>query len=217
MLAPDAQRLAARHEHLQARAVGEQLDDRWRGDRDLLEVVEDDQDLLRAEPAAELVERRALGRVAEADRRRDQREDGIAVGRGDEVDEVDAVGEPVDLVGGGTDGEPGLAAAAGTGERDEPDVGVVEALADRPELGVAADERGCLGREVVRPEVEGRQRQELSRQARMGELEEPLRPPEVLQSMLPEVAQRRAVREPALDEARRSRRTAGPGRRDRPT
>ena len=74
-------------------------------------------------------------------------------------------------------------------------------LANRPELGVAADERGCLGREVVRPEVEGRQRRELGRQPRMGELEEALRPPEVLQSMLPEVAQRGAVREPALDEA----------------
>ena len=70
-----------------------------------------------------------------------------------------------------------------------------------PELRVAADERGCLGREVVRPEVEGRQRRELGRQPRMGKLEEALRPPEVLQSMLPEVAQRGAVREPALDEA----------------
>ena len=70
-------------------------------------------------------------RVAEADRRRDEGEDGIAVGRGDEVDEVDAVGEPVDLVGGGPDREPGLAAPAGPGERDEADVGVVQALADR--------------------------------------------------------------------------------------
>ena len=201
VLAPHAQRLAARHEHLEARAFGEQLDDRWRGDRDLLEVVENDQDLLCAEPAAELVERRAFSGVTEADRRCDEGKDRIAVGCGDEVDEVDAVGEPVDLVGGGTDGEPGLAAAAGTGERDESDVGVVQAISDGAEFRVAANERGCLGREVVRPEVEGRQRKELSRQPRKGKLEETLRPPEVLQSMLPEVAQRRAGREPALDEA----------------
>ena len=162
---------------------------------DLLEVIEDEQDLLRAEPAAELVERRALSGVAETDRRRDQGKDGIAVGCGDEVDEVDAVGEPVDLVGGGTDGEPGLPAAAGTGQRDESDVRVVQALADRAEFRVAADERGCLGRKVVRPKVEGRQRRELRRQPRMGKLEQTLRPPEVLQSMFPEVAQRSAVRE----------------------
>ena len=77
------------------------------GDGDLLEVVEDEQDLLRAELAAELVERRALRGVAEAERRRDQGEDGVGVGRGDEVDEVDAVGEPVDLVGGGPDARGG--------------------------------------------------------------------------------------------------------------
>ena len=199
MLASHAQRLAARHKHLQAGTVGEQLDDRRRGNRDLLEVVEDDQDLLRAELAAQLVERRALRGIAEANRGRDQGEDGVAVGRRDEVDEVDAVGEPVDLVGGGTDGEPRLAAATGPGQGHEPDVLVVEALSNRPELRVAADERGCLGWKVVRTEVESRQRSELGRQPRMGKLEEPLRPPEVLQSMLPEVAKRRAFREPALD------------------
>ena len=201
MLASHAQRLPTRHEHLQARAVGEQPDERRRGNRHLLEVVEDDQDLLRAELAAQLVERRALRGVAEADRGRDQGEDGVAVGCRDEFDEVDAVGEPVDLIGGGADGEPGLAAAAGTGQRDEPDVLVVEALANRAELRIAADERGCLGRKVVRPEVEGRQRSELSRQPRMSKLEETLRPPEVLQSMFPEVAKRSAGREPTLDEA----------------
>ena len=42
---------------------------------------------------------------------------------------------------------------------------------------------------------------ELGRQPRKGKLEETLRPPEVLQSMFPEVAQRGAGREPALDEA----------------
>ena len=116
-----------------------------------------------AQPAAQLVERRALRGVAEADRGRDQGENRVAVGRRHEVDEVDTIGEPVDLVGGGTDGEPCLAAATGPGQGDEPDILVVEALANRPELRVAANERGCLGRKVVRTEVEGRQRSELGR------------------------------------------------------
>ena len=97
----------------------------------------------------------------------DQREDGIGVGRGDEVDEVDAVGESVDLVRGGPDCEPCLAGPAGSRQRDEADVVVVEALADRLQLGVAADERRRLGREVVRPEVERGERRELGREARV--------------------------------------------------
>ena len=217
VLASHAQRLAARHEHLQARAVGEQPDERRRGNRHLLEVVEDDQDLLRAELAAQLVERRALGGVAEADRGRDQGEHGVAVGCRDEFDEVDAVGEPVDLVGGGADGEPGLAAAAGTGQRDEPDVLVVEALANGAELRVAADERGCLGRKVVRPEVEGRQRSELSRQPRTGQAGRDAataRGPSVDVPRGREAWRRRGA-DPRR--SRRSPRTAGPGRRDRPT
>ena len=72
LLAADAERLPARHEQLEARAVGEQLDEGRRGDGDLLEVVEDEQDLLPAEPAPERVERRALRPSAEADRARDQ-------------------------------------------------------------------------------------------------------------------------------------------------
>jgi hypothetical protein len=90
--------------------------------------------------AAKLLERRSLPRLAEAQRRRDEREDGVGVGRADEVDEVDPVGEPVDLVRSSPDPEARLAAAAGAGQRDEADILVVEALADRAELSVAADE-----------------------------------------------------------------------------
>ena len=68
VLAADAEGLAARDEQLQARAVGAGARASiGAGDGDLLEVVEDEQDVLRAEVPPELVERRPLGRVAEAD------------------------------------------------------------------------------------------------------------------------------------------------------
>jgi hypothetical protein len=106
----------------------------------------------------------------------------------------------VDLIRGGPDCEPCLAGPTGSGQRDEADVVVVEALADRLELGVAADERRRLGREVVRPEVERGQRRELRRQVRVRDLEDALRPAQVLESMLTQVAQRDAARQPATDE-----------------
>ena len=202
VLASDPECLPARHEQLQAGAVRQQLDDRGRRDRDLLEVVEDEQDLLGAELPPELVERRSIDRVGDPDGRGRQREDGIGIGCGDEVDEVDAVGEPVDLVRGGPDREPRLAGPTGPRERDQADIVVVEALADRLELGVAADERRRLGREVVRPEVERGEWRELRRQDRVRDLEDPLRPSQVLESMLTQIAQRDAVRQLAADERR---------------
>ena len=179
VLATDPQRLPARHEQLQAGAVRQELDDRGRRDRDLLEVVEDEQDLLGAELPPELVERRSIDRVGDPDRRCRQREDCIGVRCGDEVDEIDAVGESVDLVRGGPDREPRLASPTGSRQRDEADIVVVEALADRLELGVATDEPRRLGREVVRPEVERGERRELRRQDRVRDLEDPLRPSQV--------------------------------------
>jgi len=133
--------------------------------------------------ASELVERRSIDGVGDPDGRCRQRKDGVGVGGGDEVDEVDAVREPVDLVSGGPDREPCLAGPTGSRQRDEADVGVVETLADRPELGVAADERRGLGREVVRPEVKGLERRELGRQARAGDLEDALGAAEILEPM----------------------------------
>jgi hypothetical protein len=58
---------------------------------------------LPAEPAAKLLERRSLDRLGEPHRRDHEREHAVAVGRGNEVDEVDAIRESVDLVRGGPD------------------------------------------------------------------------------------------------------------------
>ena len=176
VLAAHAERLAARHEQLETRAVGEELDEDRRRDGDLLEVVEHEQDLLSRgvaggarRAATDRTRRRAPTAVAISARTASA---SVAVTRSTKKTPSR---EPVDLVGGGPDREARLAGPAGPGERDEADVGVVEALADGAELGVPADERRCLGRQVVRPEVEGRQRRELRRQRRMAELEHALR------------------------------------------
>ena len=61
MLPAQVQRLAARHQQLEPRAVLQQLRHGRRRRRDLLEVVEDEQDVLVAEPVAQLVEERFGG------------------------------------------------------------------------------------------------------------------------------------------------------------
>ena len=202
LLAAHPERLAAGHEQLQPRAVGEELDERRAGDRDLLEVVEDDEELLGAELAAELIERRTLRGIGQPECGGDLGEHGVGVRRGDEVDEVDAVREPVDLVGGGPDRKPCLAGPTGPGERDETDAGVVQARPDRPQLGIAADEGGRLRRQVVRPEVEGRERRKLRSQCGMAELEQVLGAAQVLQAVLAQVAQGDARGKLPADERR---------------
>ena len=91
------------------------------------------------------------------------------------LDEIDAVGEPVDLVGGGADGEARLAASAGPGQRDEPDVLVLLSGRGLYWISTSRPTKTDLRREVVRPEVERLEWRELSRQRRVGELEEALR------------------------------------------
>jgi hypothetical protein len=202
VLPADPEGLPARDEDLQVRAIGEELQEDWCRDRDLLEVVEDQQHALRAEASAELVQRRPVHRLGQPDRRRGEGQDGVGVGRGDEVDEVDTVRESVDLVGCGPDRQPRLAGPAGAGQREQPDVGVVEALADRLQLGFPAHEGGRLGRQVVGSKVERRQRRELGRQRRMADLVQAFRAAQVLQPVLAEVAQPDAVRKVPVDHLR---------------
>jgi hypothetical protein len=94
------------------------------------------------------------------------------------------------------EGEARLADPARSGERQQPDAGRVQQVADRGELRLAAEERRGLRRQVVRPVAERRKRREIARERGMDELEEVLRPRKVLQSMLSQVAHAGLRRQP---------------------
>ena len=113
--------------------------------------------------------------------RRNQRR----VGHRGQVDEKGAVPELLQHLGGDLKGQPGLAGAPGSGEGEEPWPG--EEPLDLGDLLLAADERGELRGEVVRPGVHGAGRWEVGREALDHELVEALGVDDVLEPMLPEV------------------------------
>jgi len=99
----------------------------------------------------------------------------------------------VDLVGGHLEREAGLAGAARTGEGKQTDRLALDAGADLAQLGLASDERRGLGGQVVGSAVGRRQRREGLRERRVDQLEELLRPPQILEPMGAEVHQGGAV------------------------
>ena len=163
--------------------------------------------------AGELLERRrrSFGRAPTA--RAVSRGAGVACRRPREVDEEHPAGEPVDLVGRRPHREARLAGSAGPDQREEAYVAVDEAVADGRTSVVATEERGRLGRQVVRPRSSVDSGGKSRGQAGMRELEHALRAAQILQTVLAEVAQaarRRAATSPTSDAATP---TAGPGRR----
>ena len=75
--------------------------------------------------------------------------------------------------------------------------------ADLGHLALATEQGGRVGREVVRTSVEGEQRGKVRRQAGGDDLEDMLRPGQVLESMLPEIEQARTIRHGFANEGRR--------------
>ena len=96
VLAAHVQRFPARHQLRQLGAVTEQLCHGGRRHRHLLEVVEQQQHLLRSDLPLEIVEQRPIGPFPEADRSGGDREDGLEVACCRQVDEVDAIFEVVE-------------------------------------------------------------------------------------------------------------------------
>ena len=93
-------------------------------------------------------------------------------------------------VGGELERQPGLAGAAGPGQREES--GRSEQPGRLPQLGLATDEARQLGRKIVRPAVQGSDRREVGLQSVDDELEDTLGP-EVLEPVLAEPADRDAI------------------------
>ncbi len=155
------------------RGAGEEGRDRRRGFDDLLEVIdEDEQPLVR-----HVVDQSVVGADRVSDRALD--ESGIAecLQRNPE----DPVRELFDRFGRELERQPGFAASAGAGERDQ--AMLANELTGLSELPLSPDERIRLNREV-RP-IEGLER----RKIRVPELVETLRGGEVLEAMVAEVAE----------------------------
>ena len=116
---------------------------------DLLEVVEHDQAAAATGDRFRELRRRIAGTEAHAERAGDRVVNAVERRRLGEIAEPDAarpVAEPAVSV---ANGEPRLAGAARTEQRQQPRP-FVELLADHRQVGSAADERVAFGRQVVR-------------------------------------------------------------------
>ena len=195
VLDPDAERLAAGDQELDLGARVEQLGRHPGGGRDLLEVVEHQQDLALAQAFGQRLADRTGGHLAHADGATERQDQAIGVAAGRHVDERDAVAKPRRLLAGGPDGQARLARPARARQRQQPDRRVLEVALDRFELGPATDERRRRDRQARRAVVDGHQRREGRLEVRMDQLEHALRAAEVLEPELAEVAQARAGRE----------------------
>jgi hypothetical protein len=191
-LAREVERRAARDQQLQPRGARAEPRDGGRRGEHLLEVVEDEQQLLVAQVAVERLEDRLPRLLAQADRPRDRRRDQLPVAHGRERDEEDAVRELLDDVGSELQREPRLPGAARARERQRPQA-VRQQRRRLLELALTADQLVRLHGQVGRAVVERLQRRELRRQPVDLELVEPLGLREILQPVLPEVAQARPV------------------------
>lgn len=152
-LAGDAERFAAGGEHAQARAGGEQFrGELGDGVDDVLAVVEHEQHRALGERGDQ-----AFGRLmrcvaalrwdrergfAQPERREHRLRDVGAARERREFDEADRA-----CLARGLDRQPGLAGAAGAGQRDE--TAALQQLADAAQLLVAADKTGELRRQDV--------------------------------------------------------------------
>ena len=201
LLAGDAQRGAARREDPELPGAPQQLADVGGRATDLLEVVEDEQRLLRRELAAEDVDRAAGGVVADPH--------GVRRSPAPRAPGPRCRRSPRTRPRRGTSSAT-LAATCSASRVLPVPPGPVrvssrvvgEQGARLLELPLAPDERRQLGRQVVGTRVERPDRREVGRQAVDGELGDPLRP-QVLQPVRAERPEREARRQPSVDERRR--------------
>ncbi len=151
----------------------------------------------------EALDERRRTALSEPERLRDRRQDELGIGDRCQRDEEHALGEFLEELGGGLQPEPGLARASRPGERQQAHVLPPQSLGDRGQLALAPDQRRGQDGQVRGSVLERAQRRELARQPLDHELREPLRPGQVLEPVLTEVAQRDPVRQLVLDQLAR--------------
>src|SRR5262249_10194602 len=97
----------------------------------MLEVVEHEQEPLRAEERAQVVEQRPARRLRDSERLPDRRQHELWIGKRRERDEVDTVSEVAGEGGCGAERESCLSCAARPGEREQPNIVAAEAFGYR--------------------------------------------------------------------------------------
>ena len=121
LLAVNVEHRPAAHYQLQPGAAVEELgDDVGPPRQQLLVVVEDQQRCAVPQMVEHGLQRQQLAGDRDAERVGDCRRDQRRIANRREGDEVDAVGEAVHHLGRHLQAEPGLAGAAGAGERQQP-------------------------------------------------------------------------------------------------
>ena len=150
LLAADPQRLAARHEEREPRALPDQLRGVVGCRHHLFEVVEHEEEPARPEVRRERLAQVAIARDREARRLGDRDEDGGRLARVREIDEEDAVVVVLEGVRRRLDGQSRLADPARAGQRHEPDRVAAKQARQLLELGRAPDQRRRGARKVVR-------------------------------------------------------------------
>ena len=93
VLAVHAQNRTAGDERLDLRRGGEQIGNEWRSGNDLLEIIEDEQEIFRAQKFAERGDDFVFAGLVHAECLRDCRGDEGRVGEGGKHDEMRAVGK----------------------------------------------------------------------------------------------------------------------------
>ncbi len=187
MLTVDAEDGAAGDESLDARRSDEQLGDEPPGQRDLLEVVEQEEDTLVLQPCPEALHERLAARLVQVKRLGDGRQDQLRVGDGRQGNKEYAVGEVGQDLGGGVQRQPCLAHAAGAGQSDEADVVALKQRLEGLHLVHAVYQGRGLRREVVTEGVQGARGREVRRQAVDDELDQAARAAQVLEAKLAQV------------------------------
>ncbi len=148
MLAGEAERFAARHQHRHPGSrCGDLRKHRCRG-KHVLEVVEHQQELAVAQIPSELLRDALATRREDPESQSDGRRDEVGILERRKSDEDDAVGELVEQLGSHLHCEPRLARPAGAGQRDEPDFRSPDQIHHLPDLALATNQGRRLTRQA---------------------------------------------------------------------
>ncbi len=186
-LDPQVQGFPARDEHPQMRGSDKWLAQLGCRVEHLLEVVDDEQQRLVLERTSERAIQRLSPVLLHPERLRNRRNHERRIGDRGEGDVEDAVAELVDELRAHRQGEPGLSRPAGAGHGHEPDVRPAQQCSQFLELLAAPDQRrGCERQVRV---VQALERREVV----ATKLEELLGLRQILETVLPQVAQHRRL------------------------
>ena len=187
-LGHDPERLAAGREHVDSDNISRKVGNHRRDSgKQLLEIVENEEEPPRAQVVAQHVAVCPAAALAQAERLRDRSHDQIRIRQRPQRHEPDAVGVVLGGVGGREKRQARLPAAARADQGDDRDIVAAEQVEQLGELALTPDELSRRDREI-------RLVQRLERREVLAaELVEPLWFGEVLESVLAQVAHEHAV------------------------